>query len=288
MKLNYLLDVHEKSISLSHTVGSVYRQLPFYITECGHFFAKSGYFTEREGKNDYLIIFTVSGSGVIRYRGQEYSVKQGQVFMIDCNEYHFYKTGYTGSWEIKWMHFSGNGCESYFNLINENSLSIISILDYTELDRYMNEIMSLVRNDEIMTDIKASMIIGNIVSEILINKLNPLNNKKYQQHTDAIKNVIAYIQNKYNERINMRDFLKVAHMSEFHFIRLFKKYTGIGPYEYLINYRINKSKYLLKETNYLVNEISERVGFNNVNNFIRDFKKLVGTTPLKYRNYWLT
>ena len=31
----------------------------------------------------------------------------------------------------------------------------------------------------------------------------------------------------------------------------------------------------------------EASSFNNVNNYIRDFKKLVGTTPFKYRNYWI-
>jgi YesN/AraC family two-component response regulator len=30
------------------------------------------------------------------------------------------------------------------------------------------------------------------------------------------------------------------------------------------------------------------VGYNDVTNFIRDFKKYLGTTPLKYRNYWIS
>jgi len=64
--------------------------------------------------------------------------------------------------------------------------------------------------------------------------------------------------------------------------------VGTSPYEYLINFRINKSKTLLKETSLTVNEISVMVGYNEVTNFIRDFKKYLGTTPLKYRNYWIS
>jgi AraC-like DNA-binding protein len=71
-------------------------------------------------------------------------------------------------------------------------------------------------------------------------------------------------------------------------IRIFNKHVGTSPYEYLINFRINKSKTLLKETSLTVNEISVMVGYNEVTNFIRDFKKYLGTTPLKYRNYWIS
>lgn len=75
-------------------------------------------------------------------------------------------------------------------------------------------------------------------------------------------------------------------MSESHFTHVFKRYTGTSPYEYLIKYRINHSKFLLKQSVIPIGDIAEAVGFKNVNNYIREFKKLVGTTPLKYRNYW--
>lgn len=103
-----------------------------------------------------------------------------------------------------------------------------------------------------------------------------------------IDSVISFLQAEYKKKVNTHDMVELVHLSEYHFLRIFKKYTGLSPYEYLINYRINKSKSLLKETNLSVNEIAYEVGFNNINNFIRDFKKLVGVSPLKYRNYWPT
>jgi AraC-like DNA-binding protein len=66
---------------------------------------------------------------------------------------------------------------------------------------------------------------------------------------------------------------------------MFKRHTGLTPYEYLINFRINQSKSLLKETNETVAIISELVGFGDVNNYIRYFKKLVGSTPGSYRKH---
>ena len=47
------------------------------------------------------------------------------------------------------------------------------------------------------------------------------------------------------------------------------------------------SKKLLKETESSVSDIAAAVGFGDTNNFIRYFKRLVGTTPGNYRRYWI-
>ena len=85
----------------------------------------------------------------------------------------------------------------------------------------------------------------------------------------------------------MEELLGAIPLSKFHFMRLFKRYSGFSPYEYVLNYRIHDSKRLLKESDLSVKEIAYQVGFNDVNNYIREFKKLVGTTPVKYRKLWL-
>jgi len=101
-----------------------------------------------------------------------------------------------------------------------------------------------------------------------------------------VDNIIAYIEKNYATDISLEDMAAVACSSKYHFCRNFKKITGYGPYEYLVKYRINKAKSLLKETDISVGEIAEYVGFGSTSNFIQTFKKLEGLTPLKYRNYW--
>ncbi|MBC7961282.1 MAG: helix-turn-helix transcriptional regulator, partial [Vallitaleaceae bacterium] len=57
-------------------------------------------------------------------------------------------------------------------------------------------------------------------------------------------------------------------------------------FDYLIHYRITMSKALLHDNNLSIQGISEAVGYKNANNFIRNFKKLVGETPHQYRINW--
>lgn len=287
MKLNYLLDITEESISIAHTPSLASQQLPFYIHSCGHFYAGSGYYTERAGLDNYLLIYTVSGSGFISYRDREYVLGAGHVFFIDCKEKHFYKTGDMGSWEIKWVHFNGTACKYYFNVINADSFNVITLSDSSEFKRFLDEMPGAIYKSDLHTDVMLSMLMTNMLTVMVINRLNPFSNKSFNQQSFLVEKAINFMQVHYMENISIKDIVRNLHVSEFHFMRLFKRYSGVGAYEYLTNYKINKSKSLLKETDFPVSDIAYRVGFNNVNNYIRDFKKLVGTTPLKYRNYWI-
>lgn len=285
MKLEYCMDISENSLSFPHTPGLDFRGLPFYLASWGHFYANKDYFTEREGWDEYLLFYTVSGSGLLQYRDVEYLLRPGQVAIIYCHEYQFYKTVSEVPWEFKWIHFNGSAAREYFNMINDNSLKIIELADTTELNQYIEKIAQATSSRDVVADISVSLYLTNIMTMILINKYKPVSNSRYLQHSSDINKVTDYIHSNYSSKISTDDLLELVHLSKYHFLRIFKKYTGKSPYEYLINYRINQSKILLKDTTFSVNEISFKVGYGNTNNFIRDFKKYVGLTPHKYRRF---
>ena len=63
-KLHYQLDLLPQSRWLTVTANPLVRASLLHVQEVGDFFAKSGYYTRREGLNSYLIKYTVSGEGV--------------------------------------------------------------------------------------------------------------------------------------------------------------------------------------------------------------------------------
>lgn len=65
--------------------------------------------------------------------------------------------------------------------------------------------------------------------------------------------------------------------------RFFKAHTKQGLANYIIEYRINKSKVLLKTTDDNINKIAEKVGFSSSGVFMRAFKKIEGVTPSEFR-----
>jgi len=87
----------------------------------------------------------------------------------------------------------------------------------------------------------------------------------------------------YAEPLNVREVAAVAHVSEAHFIRSFKSVFGETPHHYLQRRRVERSMFLLRETDRSVTDICMDVGFSSLGTFSRTFTGIVGETPSDYR-----
>jgi len=92
-----------------------------------------------------------------------------------------------------------------------------------------------------------------------------------------------YIISNYNKNIDLEDIAHIACLSVNHLLRTFKQAYGKSPHQYLIQIRVNRSKYLLKHSEYTINEIVEIIGFECPSSFIRLFKTINKITPGQFR-----
>lgn len=99
-----------------------------------------------------------------------------------------------------------------------------------------------------------------------------------------IRQAIGYIKKNYTMPITLEDVAKQIHVNPTYLSRLFKEKAGIRFVDYLTDHRIRKAKYLLNNTSMLIQEISEKVGYENARYFSYIFKKKTGLTPHEYRN----
>lgn len=101
--------------------------------------------------------------------------------------------------------------------------------------------------------------------------------------TEAVKQAIMYIQNNYTEEITTGSLSAYVHYNEYYFMRVFKKYTGRTIVEFLTEYRLEKSKELLKNEDLTVEDVAYRVGFSSNSYFIRKFRDMYKVTPGEFR-----
>jgi AraC-like DNA-binding protein len=87
----------------------------------------------------------------------------------------------------------------------------------------------------------------------------------------------------YAEPLDVRAVASVAHMSEAHFSRSFRATFGETPHHYLQRRRVERSMFLLRETERSITEICFDVGFMSLGTFSRTFREIVGETPSRYR-----
>ena len=87
----------------------------------------------------------------------------------------------------------------------------------------------------------------------------------------------------YAEPLDVRAVAAVAHVSEAHFIRSFRAVFGETPHRYLQRRRVERSMFLLRETDRSVTDVCLDVGFTSLGTFSRMFREIVGETPSGYR-----
>lgn len=98
----------------------------------------------------------------------------------------------------------------------------------------------------------------------------------------ALREVEEYIHAHLDQNIALADLANVAHLSEFHFARLFKQTTGLPPHQFVIHQRIERAKRLIAEGRLSLAQIAFEVGFSDQSQFNRHFKPLVGVTPKRF------
>ena len=98
-----------------------------------------------------------------------------------------------------------------------------------------------------------------------------------------LKLAIQYMQENMEEEVTLAMLSDAAHLSSFHFLRLFKATYEVTPIQYLTHIRLKKACGLLKKTKQPLGSIGSACGFANQSSFIRLFKKEFGATPQTFR-----
>ncbi len=99
---------------------------------------------------------------------------------------------------------------------------------------------------------------------------------------DVAVNTKRYIDANFEKELNLDLLAHLQCVSKFHLVRVFKKYYGITPRQYLINKRIEKAKEQLKAGK-SVSETCYAIGFESINSFSNLFKTKTGMAPSIYR-----
>lgn len=100
---------------------------------------------------------------------------------------------------------------------------------------------------------------------------------------DRAHEVAAHIEAHHAEELPLATLAAIAGMSPYHFLRLFQRELGLTPHQYLIRTRLRRALALLRDTGRSVTDVALSVGYGDLSNFVRTFRKQVGCTPEAFR-----
>lgn len=102
------------------------------------------------------------------------------------------------------------------------------------------------------------------------------------EHTQKIKTALEYIAAHYAEDITISDVAAACYFSEYHFMRFFKRCTGVSCGEYIKSLRLEKAAERFSAGETAILDVALSVGFHNLSYFYRAFRKKYGMTPKEF------
>ncbi|MCA1059745.1 response regulator [Rossellomorea aquimaris] len=121
-------------------------------------------------------------------------------------------------------------------------------------------------------------------SKEFIDLIQTLTQAKYQKEKNNMQHIAEYLQQHYQEDINLQDIADRFYLSREYISRKFKQDYGATITDYITNIRMEKAKKLLENPYLKIYEVAYGVGYGNEKYFSKVFKKHAGVTPNEYRH----
>ena len=243
--------------------------------------------------NYYEVGHCYEGEGEMTLGEKEVVFYPGCISLIPTKELHTTNTfGNRAGWE--WMYFDIYEIlkklypddeilrENIAHEIDREGRLLTPEMNIQKMTFLVRSIFSEMQNKEYMYRDMVMHFLMMLVIEI-IRKLQNSDLPERSHVTVDIFPAIDYIKKNYASSIHVIDLARSCGMSESYFRKIFKRYMNMKPMDYVNFVRIQRGCALLRETDLTVAMVSDSIGFESVSTFIRNFKKVVGCTPNKWK-----
>jgi AraC-like DNA-binding protein len=229
----------------------------------------------------------VKGKGTFKINGTIYPAEPGKLFffspgmLVERNtdpeqpiEYYFVRFHYTETYEEKEQWISRNASDCPFPL-----QGMYSMQNTPQLIYLMEQLFALWQRRGHMTAMRRKILLH----EFFLALLQDFRAQKIAGDTTAaIELTQEFMVQHYQEPLTLEQLAQLAGLSVSHYSRLFKKYIGYSPIDFLTHLRMDRAKELLVLSDYRLKSIAGSVGYVDEFYFSRIFKKVVGLSPREY------
>lgn len=235
-------------------------------------------------KDEYVIYIVLSGKGNIKIGNRKCEIVSGEAFLFRPGEVCSYQADETDPWTFFWLGFVGNRSNHLLSLMGfSEENNVISLIDTNDVEEKINTILrcqaltisnELKRQGSFYNTLGALIEFSQVEEKII---------KEEKIDSIYVSKAIELITKNYNKKLKVQEIANKIGVNRSYLTNLFKKSMGVSPQNFLIDYRLEKSTQLLKETQNSMVDIALEVGYSDSLAFSKAFKQKFGVSPSQYR-----
>lgn len=248
-------------------------RLDAWVTAAGHHVCDD-FSSKLQARTCTLLAYCVKGKGVLRLGETEYVFGPGSLVVQPAHVEHACWSDPEEGWDLWWLTMGGTYAHKLLQMIGLTPTQpMLSIGHHPLLIEHYISIFDHIEQRTPHTHVELSRLLLSFLLEVV----------KIQRELVLSKDILC--QHIHYQAENVEQIAKAAGYSKYHFIRLFKKATGMTPWNYVLHLKVDKAKDLLLESEHSIKEISVLVGFKSPLYFSRIFKQFTGSSPKAFRSF---
>jgi AraC-like DNA-binding protein len=236
----------------------------------------------------YQIELVTAGTKHCYYNGMNYHVGPGSIIVINPGETHTGGTANDCMLICSAFYPTDDDWKEIFRTTCDDSKSVSAprfsnlTFDNVETTRSLKKLFNrqLEAQDE--------MIVKEIYVEVLIQLASRSAGPQQQDDLDTayykacVARAIEFIRDNYQKNLTLNQVARVAYISPFHFLRVFRKIIGMTVHQYIICMKMEHAKSLLAK-GHSIGHTFTSLGFADQTHFTKLFRKTTGLTPRQYQ-----
>lgn len=297
--LRYFYDHLNNPNKLANVLSQRARALPFNLHSAGIWYEGSKYYVRRDNREDYYLLFTISGSGFVEYRGKKVTISAGQACLMDCMEPHY--LGAYEVWNHIWFHINGSGVKNFFELINNGDFAVVDLESLDFPGEIYNKLAPYTNKADLESELEIARLIMELLGYILLQK-----QKSTPQHIEDpppwFQELADYMYLSRNQLITISDLANRYDVTPYKLEKVFKLYYGQEIADVMRSLREDYQKqnsattkchnpdWVLDSVVYIKNNFCSKITLQELIDrshvsrslFIRKFKQYTSKSPLEY------
>lgn len=251
------------------------RLMEVWVSMAGHYICND-YSAPLRTREESLIAYCREGGGVLQMGTREYQFGAGDILLQPAHIAHICACLPDVGWDVRWVIFGGSYAHQLLELTGCSPMQpILHIGDHLPLWESFGQLYSHLEQKHWHTQLDAS--------KELLSLLIELRKRSQNSQVDGMD----WLQHISYKTETLEELVAASGYSKHHYIRLFKRATGMTPWAYVLKLKVDKAKELLLHSEHNVKQVAALVGIQNPLYFSRLFRKLTGISPSQYKHQGL-